>query len=402
MSNERVGAASGPLRSIRVLDLSRLVAGNMLSLQLADFGADVVKIEQPGSGDPLRTWQTEGRPLWWQVYGRNKRSVTLNLAQAEGQALLRGLLPRFDVLIESFVPGTLERWGLGPDALLALHPGLIVVRLSAWGQNGPWRTKPGFGTLVEAASGLAAMTGDPDRPPTLPPLPLADMVAGLAGANATMVALFARETAGAGGQVIDLALFEGLFSILGPLAAEHAASGRVRTREGNRSRNSAPRGLYATADGAWLAVSGSTPSMAARFLRAYGLAHLLDDPRFATNEARLRHRDELDAAISTAIGARTLAENQAIIDREGLTAIPVGTVADVIAEPHWRARRLTVDLPAAGGTVRQHRPVPHLSATPGEIRWAGPLLGADTHAVLAHELRLDDDEIDRLQTAGII
>ena len=241
--------ATGPLANIRVLDLSRLVAGNMLSLQLGDFGADVIKIEPP-EGDPLRAWRDGGEPLFWKTYSRNKMSVVLNLRQpAATQALLR-LVETADVLIENYRPGTLEKMGLGPDVLLARNPRLIVVRISGFGQTGPYSQLPGFGTLVEALSGFAARTGFPDREPVLPPLALADMVAGLSGAMATMMALFARDRAsGAGGQVIDLSLLEPLFSILGPEAAIFQRTGAVKQRVGNGSNTSAPRNIYRCADG---------------------------------------------------------------------------------------------------------------------------------------------------------
>lgn len=394
--------APGPLHGIRVLDLSRLVAGGMLGLQLADFGAEVVKVEQPRRGDPLRGWRAGGQSLWWRVYARNKRTITLNLQHERGQALFRQLLPRFDVLIESFVPGTLERWGLGPALLHAWHASLILVRVSAWGQDGPKSGQPGFGTLVEAGTGLAAATGEPDRPPALPPLPLADMVGALYGVNAVMFALYARDTRNAGGQTIDLALFEGLFSILGPTAAEYAAHGLVRTRQGSKSTNAAPRGMYATRDGGWIAVSASTPVMAERFLRGYGLGALLEDARFATNEARVRHTDELDRFIAEQIGARTVAENEDLIERASLTAIAVGTIADIEADPHWRARGLTLDVTDDEGTVRMHSVVPRLSRTPGSIRWGGKSLGADNAAVYGLELGLNERELEDLQQLGVI
>ncbi|MBX6342131.1 MAG: CoA transferase, partial [Thermomicrobiaceae bacterium] len=361
----------GPLSGVRVLDLSRLVAGGMCGMLLADFGAEVVKVEQPGRGDPLRTWSAGGLPLWWRVYGRNKRSITLDLRREAGRDLLRRLLPRFDVLVESFVPGKLEAWGLGPDALLALNPRLIIVRISGWGQDGPYRDRPGFGTLVEAASGLAAMSGEPGGDPLLPPFPLADMYSGLYAANAAVMALYHRDVHGGSGQVIDVALFEAVFSVLGPLAAEYAALGRVRPRRGNESANSAPRGVYRTADGGYLAVSASTPDTAERFLRAYGLGHLLEDARFATNEARVRHARELNELVADAIGRRTLAENREIIERHRLTAIPIQTIADIEADPHWRQRELTLDVADESGAVRMHRVVPRLSATPGTIERPG-------------------------------
>jgi formyl-CoA transferase len=388
-----------PLEGIRVLDLSRMVAGGVAGMLLADFGADVVKVEQPGVGDPLRQWTAEGRPLWWKVYARNKRFITLNLKSDEGRALLLRLLPKFDVVMESFVPGTLERLQLGPETLHGRHPGLVVLRISGWGQTGPGAARPGFGTLVEAASGFAAMNGSRRRrscrvfrwPMRRPPRSI----------NAIMFALYHRDVHHGPGQVIDLSLFESLFSLLGPLSAEYAASGRSRSRNGSRSKNSGPRGCYRTRDDGWIAVSGSTPKMAERFLRAYGLEAMLDDPRFASNEARVIHGRELDAAIGKAIGAHTLRQNLAIIDEHRLTAGPVQTVADIEQDPHWCARPLTVDIPDNGRPVRMHDVVPRLSVTPGEIRWTGGALGQDNQAVF-HELGVSCDEQKQFVSAGVI
>jgi crotonobetainyl-CoA:carnitine CoA-transferase CaiB-like acyl-CoA transferase len=368
---------------------------------LADFGADVVKVEQPGSGDPLRQWTSGGQSLWWKVYARNKRFVTLNLKAAEGRDLLLRMLPQYDVLMESFVPGTLERLGLDWETLRARHPQLILLRISGWGQTGPDSRRPGFGTLVEAASGFADMNGEPGGAPIVPGFPLADSVSALYASNAIMFALYHRHVHGAEGQVIDLSLFESLFSLLGPLPAEFAASGTVRRRDGSRSRNAGPRGCYRTADGEWIAVSGSTPKMAERFLRSYGLEHLLEDPRFATNGARVAHSRELDEGIARAIGERTLAENVAIIEANELTAVPVQSVADIEAHPHWRARALTVEVPNGSGRVRMHNVVPRLSTTPGEIRWPGGELGQDNHAVY-EALGLSAADQERLRAGGVI
>jgi len=386
---------------VRVLDLSRMVAGGIAGMLLADFGADVVKVEQPGAGDPLRQWTTGGQPLWWKVYARNKRFITLNLKADEGRALLLRVLPQFDVVMESFVPGTLERLRLGPEVLHVRHPAAIILRISGWGQTGPGAARPGFGTLVEAASGFAAMNGEPDGAPIVPSFPLADATSGLYAVNAVMFALYHRDVHGGSGQVIDLSLFESLFSLLGPLSAEYAALGKTRSRNGSRSTNAGPRGCYHTKDGGWIAVSGSTPKMAERFLSAYGLDALLADPRFATNEARVTHGLELDAAISDAIAARTLAENVAIIDEHKLTAGPVNTVAEIEQDPHWRARQLTVDVPDDGRPLRMQNIVPRLSATPGEIQWAGGALGQDNRRVY-HELGVSCDEQKRLASAGVI
>jgi crotonobetainyl-CoA:carnitine CoA-transferase CaiB-like acyl-CoA transferase len=390
-----------PLDGVRVLDLSRMVAGGVAGMLLADFGADVVKVEQPGTGDPLRQWTAEGQPFWWKVYARNKRFVTLDLKSEDGCALLLRVLPQFDVLMESFVPGTLERMGLAPATLQARHPGLVILRISGWGQTGPGAARPGFGTLVEAASGFAAMNGEPGGAPIVPSFPLADATSALYAVNAIMFALYHRDVHGGSGQVIDLSLFESLFSLLGPLSAEFAALGKTRSRNGSRSKNAGPRGCYRTQDGGWIAVSGSTPKMAERFLRAYGLDAMLADPCFADNEARVIHGPELDAAIGDAIGARTVTQNLAIIEEHRLTAGPVNTVADVEQDPHWRARPLTVDIPDHGRSIRMHNVVPRLSATPGEIQWTGGALGQDNQSVY-HELGVSCDEQKQLAAAGVI
>jgi crotonobetainyl-CoA:carnitine CoA-transferase CaiB-like acyl-CoA transferase len=390
-----------PLEGIRILDLSRMVAGGIAGMLMADFGADVVKVEQPGSGDPLRQWTSAGKSLWWKVYARNKRFVTLNLKSDEGRALLLRMLPEYDVLMESFVPGTLERLGLDWETLRAHHPRLILLRISGWGQTGPASGRPGFGTLVEAASGFAEMNGEPDGGPIVPGFPLADSVSALYASNAMMYALYHRDVHGAGGQVIDLSLFESLFSLLGPLPAEYAALGSLRRRDGSRSRNAGPRGCYRTSDGQWIAVSGSTPKMAERFLRSYGLDRLLEDPRFASNSARVAHTRELDDEVARAIEARTLAENVAIIDANHLTATPVQTIADIESDPHWQARGLMVDVPNGSGGVRMHNVVPRMSETPGEIRWVGGELGQDNHAVFG-ALGLSCDEQQRLRASGVI
>lgn len=393
---------AGPLRGVRVLDVSRMIAGGVAGMLFADFGADVVKVEQPETGDPLRQWTAEGQPLWWKVYARNKRFITLNLKAPEGRELLRQLLPTFDVMLESFVPGTLERLGLGWDVLHAWNPKLVLVRISGWGQSGPASHRPGFGTLVEAASGFAAMNGEPDGAPIVPAFPLADMTSALYAVNAAMFALYHRDVKGGCGQMIDVSLFESLFSLLGPLAAEYRSLGRVRGRNGSRSKNAGPRGCYRTSDGRFVAVSGSTPKMAERFLQAYGLSHLMDDERFRTNEARVRHSSALDAHVAAAIASRSLDENLRIIQEHALTAVAVQNVADIEEDAHWRQRQLLVDVPNGAGTVRMHNVVPRMAGTPGEIRGAGGALGADNDAVYGDELGLDTTRRQQLRAAGVI
>jgi crotonobetainyl-CoA:carnitine CoA-transferase CaiB-like acyl-CoA transferase len=379
-----------------------MIAGGVAGMLLGDFGADVVKVEQPGAGDPLRQWTSAGEPFWWKVYARNKRFITLNLKTPEGRHLLQQLVPRFDVVMESFVPGTLERLGLGWEVLHEWHPKVILVRISGWGQTGPASQRPGFGTLVEAASGFAAMNGEPDGAPIVPAFPLADMTSALYAVNALMFALYHRDVHHGPGQVIDVALFESLFSLLGPLPAEYAALGQLRERNGSRSKNAGPRGCYSTSDGRYVAVSGSTPKMAERFLQAYGLRHLLQDERFATNEARVQHGEDLDEAIAGAIASRTLDENLRIIDEHALTAVAVQTVADIERDPHWRARQLLLDVPNGHATVRMHTVVPRLSVTPGDVRHVGGALGQDNHAIYGTELGLNCDQIAGLREAGVI
>ncbi len=391
-----------PLEGLRVLDLTRLVAGGFTGMLLADFGAEVVKVERPGVGDPLRTWTNEGRPFWWKVYGRNKKTITLNIKSPEGKKMFKEMLPSFDVLLESFVPGMMDRFGLGWDVLNALHPKLIWLQISGWGQTGPGSNRPGFGTLVEAATGMAAMTGEAAGPPLLPSFPIGDMVSGLYACNAIMFALYHRYMHDGEGQMIDVSLFESLFSLLGPLPAEYAATGKVRLRQGSRSKNSGPRGAYQTSDGEWIAVSGSTPKMAETFLTSYGLGHLLEDERFATNEARVRHAVELNTVVQSTIGKLTLAENLELISKNKLTAIHVQTIADIERDPHWQARQLTVDVADDDGAVRMHNVVPRLSGTPGEIRWAGGRFDSYTDEFYRQQFGLSAEQIEALREKGII
>lgn len=390
------------LADLRVLDCSRLIAGGVLGTMLADLGADVVKVENPRGGDPLRTWSKSLGELWWKVYARSKRSITLNLTAPEGQALLRRLAQGADVLIENYLPGTFEKWGLGWDRLEQENPRLVMARVSGWGQDGPYRDRPGFGTMVEAMSGFAATTGPPESP-TLPSFPMADMVAALAGATAVLAALRHRDRVSGKGQVIDVPLYEPLLSILGPNAVEYRAHGIVRKRIGNRSHNASPRGTYRTRDGKWVALSASTPASAEATFRALGLARLLADPRFATNDARIANGLAVDEALTAAIGARTREEISRLFESEGLTAAPVYDIADILEDPHFKARGSFVDVPDPDlGVVTMTAPTPRLSATPGAIRWAGPALGAHNREVYVGELGLSEAELERLGRDGVI
>ena len=391
--------AQGPLDGVRVLDLSRLVAGNMLSLQLADFGADVVKVEPP-AGDPLRDWRDGGAPLYWKTYGRNKRSLVLNLREAAARDALLRLVARADVFIENYRPGTLEEMGLGPDVLLEKNPGVIIVRVSGFGQTGPYAPLPGFGTLVEAMSGLAARTGFADREPVLPPLALADMIAGLYGAFAVATALRARERGAARGQVIDLTLLESMFSVLGPEAAIYRMTGTVRERTGSGSHISAPRNVYRCADGKYVAISGSTETMARRIFRAIGRADMIEDARFCTNSARVAHRPLVDAAVGGWFATRTRDQALALMRQAGVTAGPVYDIADAVADEHFRERGIIVEVEDAElGSLPMHDIVPRLSQTPGVWRRPAPALGEHTDAVLT-EAGLDAEAIARMRREG--
>ncbi len=393
--------AKCPLDEVRVLDLSRLVAGNILTHVLADLGADVIKVEKPGQGDDLRNWTTRGVPLWWQVYGRNKRSLGLDLRQSAARDLLLRLVESGKILVENYRPGTLEKMGLGPDVLLARNPKLVVVRVSGWGQTGPFRDKPGFGSLVEAFSGFAAMNGFADRPPVLPAFAMADAFAGLYGALAALTALRVAEQGGPG-QVIDLALLEPILAMLGPKAADHRLTGETTPRMGSRCTIQAPRDVYRTRDGKYLALSTGTQAMAERLFRAIGGADLLEDPRFRSNEGRLRNREEVEAVVAGFIAERTQAEALAFFERAEVTVGPVQDEADLAADAYVAEREVLIELPdAQAGSLPMHNIVPRLSATPGALRRPAPRLG-EHNAQILRGLGCSDAEIARLTETGVL
>lgn len=366
-----------PLSGIRVLDLSRLMAGNMLTVQLADFGAEVIKVES-AEGDTLRHWTNEGKPLWWKVYGRNKKSICLDLKDAADKAALMALVPQAHVVVESFRHGGMEAFGLGPAQLHAANPRLVIVRISGWGQTGPYAQRPGFGTLVEAFSGFAERNGFPDKPPALPNLGLADMIAGLSGAFATLAAVREVEVNGGQGQVVDLSLLEPMIGVLGPDAAIWQHTGKRPRRLGNRAENAAPRNAYLCSDGQWMVMSGSTQRMAERVLAAIGHPELARDARFKDNAARIANVEELDKMIGDFVKQRTLPENLAHFGEHEVTVGPVLNVDQLVQDPHVRARGVIVDVPDPEvGSVAMHEVFPRLSRTPGRIRRPAPTLGQD-------------------------
>jgi crotonobetainyl-CoA:carnitine CoA-transferase CaiB-like acyl-CoA transferase len=390
-----------PLSGIRVVDLSRLVAGNMVSLQLADQGAEVIKIEDPKVGDPLRAWRWKGQSLYWKVYARNKKSLALNLRPQAGRDVLLDLLATSQVLIENYRPGTLEQMGLGPDVLWARNPKLIIVRITGFGQDGPYRDRPGFGTLVEAMSGFASKNGFDDRPPVLPPLAMADMVSGLYGAYAVMVALRVVERGGRG-QIIDLPLLEPVVSILGPDAAIYRTTGEKPQRTGSRSLTTSPRNVYRTEDGRFIAISASMQVMAERVFRAIGKPEMIDDPRFRTNTDRVRNIDACDGVVADFIAARSLADNMAIFEKAEVTANPVYEIDQLLDDPHVQERGVIVELPdEEAGSVLMHNVIPRLSETPGRLRFAAPSLGQHTREILT-EIGCDAARIAALSAEGVI
>jgi len=392
--------AKGPLEGTRVLDLSRLFAGNVMTQLLGDYGAEVIKVEPP-AGDTLRAWQTKGVSTHWKVYARNKKSLCLELRKPEAREILLSLVPSAALFVESFRPGTLEAMGLGPEKLLDKNPKLVVVRISGWGQDGPYRRRPGFGSLIEGMSGFAAINGFGDREPVLPPMYLADGFAGLFGASAALIALRAAEQTGRG-QVVDLPLLDPLFAMLGPQAAAYRLTGKIKPRTGSRSTNSAPRNVYRCKDDLYVALSASTQKMAERTLRAIGRPELIDDPRYRTNAERVKHAADLDAIIGAFVAGRTQAENVAFFEQAEVTIGPIYDIRQILEDPHFQAREVLADYPDEEmGAFPMHHVAPRLSRTPGKIRAPAPHLGQHNREVLA-AIGVDDARYAQLLAEGVV
>ncbi|MEV4975817.1 CaiB/BaiF CoA transferase family protein [Streptomyces scopuliridis] len=397
------GRPAPPLAGLRVLDLATLFAGPLAATLLGDFGAEVIKIEHPTRPDPSRGHgpAKDGVGLWWKLLGRNKRPITLDLATPGGRDLLLRLAAGADVIIENFRPGTLEKWGLGWDELSAANPRLVLARVTGFGQFGPYSHRPGFGTLAEAMSGFAAVTGEPDGPPTLPPFGLADSIAALATAYAVMTALSGRAVTDRG-QVVDLAIIEPILTVLGPQPLWYDQLGYVQPRTGNRSRNNAPRNTYRTADGSWLAVSTSAQSIAERVMRLVGRPELIDEPWFTTGSGRADHADVLDGAVGDWMARHTREEAMAAFEKAEAAVAPVYDIRDVMADPQYQALDTVTEVPDPElGPLRMQNVLFRLSETPGAIRWAGRPHGADTDTVLA-ELGLSGPEIAALRSEGAL
>ena len=397
--------APGPLDGLRVVEAATLAAGPMVATALGEFGAEVIKVEQPGTGDPMRTWglRRDGIAVVWKSVSRNKRCVTLDLRRPEGQELFHGLLAASDVLVVGNRPSALERWGIDWPSVHAAHPRMVMLHVSGYGRGGPKSDRPGYGTLAEAMSGFAHVTGQPDGPPTLPPFMLADGVASLAATYAVMMALYHRDARGGEGQLVDVNLIEPLARLIESSTLAYDQLGVVPGRVGNRLDASAPRNAYRTADDRWLAISSASPSIAGRVFRAIDRADLADDPDYVDPVRRQERAREVDDLVAKWVGERTLDEAMATFEAAEVTAAPVYDARQLLADEHLRARGtyLTVDDPDFGPTTVQ-APVAQLTATPGRVAHLGRALGADNEAVYRDVLGLDPARIAALRADGVI
>jgi crotonobetainyl-CoA:carnitine CoA-transferase CaiB-like acyl-CoA transferase len=394
-------AATGALQGVRVVDLSRLVAGNMLTKVLADHGAEVVKVEPP-EGDTLRAWRIKGISTTWKTLSRNKLSVCLALRDPAAVEVVKRLVADAAMLVESFRPGVLEAMGLSPEVLLAINPRLVIVRISGWGQDGPYSHKPGFGTLVEGYSGFAAVNGFADREPVLPPMYMADGYAGLYGAATAMIALRHAEATGQG-QVIDLTLFDPIFTMMEPQLANWKLTSKLKPRTGSRSTNAVPRNAYQTSDGGWVCLSASTQGMTEKLLRSIDRAELITDPRFRTNADRVQNGVELDGIIADHIRGLTLAETLAKFDAAGVTIGPIMDAQMLERDRYVIEREAVVEVPdeeMPEGWLPMHGMVPRLSATPGILARPAPKLGEHNASILGP--LLGEAELARLREAGVV
>ena len=386
-----------------MIDAATLFAGPLVATHLGDFGAEVTKVEHPG-GDALRTlgWEKDGVSLWWLVVNRNKECVTLDLGTPAGQQLLRELVAGADVLVENFRPGTMERWGVGWEALEAVNPRLVMVRVTGFGQDGPYANRPGFGTLAEAMSGFAHLNGYPDGPPTLPPFALADSVAACVGAFATLAALRHRDATGAG-QVVDLSIYEPLFALLGAQTTLYDQLGVVQERTGNRAPFTAPRSSFQAADGRWFGLSASSQSIAERVMALVGRPDLAAEDWFRSHRGRLEHQDELEDAIGTWMAKHTSEEVEAAFEAFEAAIAPVYSIADIFGDPQYRARGTitTVDHDRLGA-VKVPNVVPRLTRSPGAVRHLGRALGADNEAVYCDRLGHSSEDLAAWRAAGAV
>ncbi|KQP67348.1 carnitine dehydratase [Methylobacterium sp. Leaf111] len=395
---------AGPLAGIRVLELGQLIAAPFAARLMAEFGAEVIKVEAPGEGDPLRKWRKlhAGTSLWWYLQSRNKKSIAIDLKAPEGAAVVRALATSADVVIENFRPGGLEKLGLGWADLSALNPNLVMVRISGYGQTGPYRDRPGFGAIGEAMGGLRFTTGHPDSPPARVGVSIGDTLASLHGVIGALMSLLHVKTAGGKGQVIDVSLVESVFNVMESLVPEYDLLGEVRTRTGGALPGITPSNTYPTQDGGYVVIAGNSDPIFRRLMRAIGRPDLADDPALRSNDGRSAQAARLDAAIADWSGARSIADALEALEAAQVPAGRIYSVADIVADPHYQARDMILPTALPGGTaVKMPGIVPKLSETPGEVRWSGPALGAHTDAVLA-DLGYDAAAIAALRTTGAV
>jgi crotonobetainyl-CoA:carnitine CoA-transferase CaiB-like acyl-CoA transferase len=393
------------LRGLRVLDAGNMIAGPLAATQLADFGADVIKVELPGLGDSMRHWAPtkEGRSLWWKVIGRNKRLITLALSKPRGQELFKQLVAQSDIVIENFRPGTFERWGLGYADLSKVKPGLVMVRVSGFGQTGPYSQRGGYGTIAEAFSGVPSFTGFPDRPPTLPGFPLADSVAATFSAMAAMFAIYNRDHRAGEGQEIDVSLYEPLFRLVESQVIGFDQLGIVKGRQGNRLAEDSPRNTYLTRDGRWIGISASSQRTFERLAEAMGMPELISDPRFVNNTARCENDVALDEIIAAWFKQRDCDDVMHLFEQAEVVAGPVLDIRDIVKDPQYLARQNILSVPDADfGSVRMQGVVPKFSKTPGEVRHSGGALGADNEWVFRQLLGLPLADYEALIQEGVI
>jgi len=396
---------AGPLRGVRVIDVTSVIAGPFTTNLLADFGAEVIKVEQPGSGDACRSMGpfARGESLRFPSLNRNKKGITLDLGHPKGAELFRRLCTGADLVVENFRPGVMERWQLGPDELRAVNPRVIIVRISGFGQTGPYRDKAGFGTPATAFAGLTYLLGYPDRPPLNAPMPLADLLAGLYGALAAVMALYWRDARAGEGQTADVSLYEAVFRLLESLVAEYGVTGRVRERSGALQGTAAPAGVYETGDGRYVVLVCSTDRTFNRLAEAIGRRDMITDPRYQTNARRVEHREEVEAIVGAWLRSRTVEEIQRTLDEVGCPVSPVNSITDIFADPQYRAREsiIEIDHPRLG-KIPMPGPVPLLSLTPGRVVHPGPDPGEHNGVVLGDLLGLSAEEIEALTREGVI
>lgn len=403
MDDQQTTGRQGPLAGYRVLEIGSTVAGPFCGRMLADFGAEVIKIE-PAEGDPVRTMgkQVDGHSLYAASIFRNKRLVSIDLRREEGRALIRDLAAKVDVMVENFKPGTLEKWGLGWEELSKINPRLVMVRISGFGQTGPYSQRPGYGVVCEAVSGLRHLTGDPDRAPSRVGVSMTDYIAGLHGAYGAVMALMSREKTGRG-QVIDAALYESAFNFMEVWVGAYQKTGFVPNRTGARLIGSTPNNLYPTADGSYIHITAMADSLFRRLVGAMGRPELARDPRFAAHIARNENHETLDALIGEWTVQHPLASLEAILEKASVPATRIFTVADIFADPHYKARQSIIEAPDQHlGSVAMPAVVPRLSETPGAVRHAGRDVGQDSRAVLREVLGMADERIDALTREGIV